>query len=642
MPHFATHLITLEKTIDRLGVIDPNFSTFFRDKDENLKMARWGAIGPDIFFWSFYEKHGGIEGLENTLFLGYKIMEPLEKIKEILEPIEDNLDEIKNFITGGVYEEVERLINTIKALLLTLGVDVVANTFDFLCWFELALAKGETEEQWYWFDMLHYRSTSEFAENLLFLANEEDNVSMKEKLIAFALGYRTHLATDIVGHPYVNRFSGGPYRTQWHRHFIGENMMDTWSWHEYKPDIGECQVEGEADELAFAGINENMEINSNTIKRVSSLFREALGKTYEGSRSPDVIDDEQMASLFAFMLEYMEKATNQGYLNIPTPQEPVVFHAIDELFESPPNIPNRSDEDVEWEDVFRGMVAFISWSIETLLELITLPVALAADLATFPLRWWLYQIELVLYDLYKTLHKLLALQGYVIPFHDEILDPDLTSFRFQPEFSREYPKRRNAPVIPNSSGEPEPIEAPVPPPPSRGHHLKYPESGVEKRTTISSFYLEDEHPSIFIDSSDQDLAEISKTVFKYAKCYSPYQPSSGPILGRLYTDELNKEFSIGSRPMGSASDLGSIFIQKALQEQNLYDVLGVTSDNCTDLSDLNDLDFAKWDFNLDADRGFGWKCWRADSIEPSCAPNEHYCGWNPTKINISKYLKGDD
>lgn len=94
--------------------------------------------------------------------------------------------------------------------------------------------------------------------------------------------------------------------------------------------------------------------------------------------------------------------------------------------------------------------------------------------------------------------------------------------------------------------------------------------------------------------------------------------------------------------MGSASDLGSIFIQKALQEQNLYDVLGVTSDNCTDLSDLNDLDFAKWDFNLDADRGFGWKCWRADSIEPSCAPNEHYCGWNPTKINISKYLKGDD
>src|SRR5215471_18823951 len=49
---------------------------------------------------------------------------------------------------------------------------------------------------------------------------------MRKRLKAYALGWMTHLATDVTGHPFVNEKSGGPYRTHWQRHHLVENHMD--------------------------------------------------------------------------------------------------------------------------------------------------------------------------------------------------------------------------------------------------------------------------------------------------------------------------------------------------------------------------------------------------------------------------------
>ena len=43
---------------------------------------------------------------------------------------------------------------------------------------------------------------------------------------AYALGYLTHLATDVTGHAFVNAISGGPFRTHWQRHHLVENHID--------------------------------------------------------------------------------------------------------------------------------------------------------------------------------------------------------------------------------------------------------------------------------------------------------------------------------------------------------------------------------------------------------------------------------
>src|SRR5262249_50426179 len=44
--------------------------------------------------------------------------------------------------------------------------------------------------------------------------------------IAFAMGWTSHCATDVTGHPFTNAKSGGPFRLHWQRHHLVENHMD--------------------------------------------------------------------------------------------------------------------------------------------------------------------------------------------------------------------------------------------------------------------------------------------------------------------------------------------------------------------------------------------------------------------------------
>ena len=79
-------------------------------------------------------------------------------------------------------------------------------------------------EKWWWFDALHYRKTGQLAAALL-----EQTRDMTSPLHLYAMGYLTHVAADTVGHPYVNLFSGGPYRAQAQRHKTGENYQDVFN-----------------------------------------------------------------------------------------------------------------------------------------------------------------------------------------------------------------------------------------------------------------------------------------------------------------------------------------------------------------------------------------------------------------------------
>ena len=68
--------------------------------------------------------------------------------------------------------------------------------------------------------MLHYRNTGEFGRNLV------ANATTAQQR-AYAYGYLSHIATDSVGHAYVNQIVGGPYRMHIQRHVTVENFMDS-------------------------------------------------------------------------------------------------------------------------------------------------------------------------------------------------------------------------------------------------------------------------------------------------------------------------------------------------------------------------------------------------------------------------------
>ena len=95
------------------------------------------------------------------------------------------------------------------------------------------------DKLFYWSDMFHYRRTNEFACDLFrrAVANGYDADAGRvdkdpaaqfgyEQGLAYALGWMTHIGTDVTGHPFVNEKSGGPYRLHWQRHHLVENHMD--------------------------------------------------------------------------------------------------------------------------------------------------------------------------------------------------------------------------------------------------------------------------------------------------------------------------------------------------------------------------------------------------------------------------------
>jgi hypothetical protein len=87
--------------------------------------------------------------------------------------------------------------------------------------------------------MVHYRRTTEIAKNLIRQAeairdsaegDRADNQQKFEQLLAFALGWLTHVGTDTVGHSFTNTQCGGPYRNHPQRHHLIENHMDAWNY----------------------------------------------------------------------------------------------------------------------------------------------------------------------------------------------------------------------------------------------------------------------------------------------------------------------------------------------------------------------------------------------------------------------------
>ena len=99
-------------------------------------------------------------------------------------------------------------------------------------------------DEWSWFDILHSRRTGEFAATLLDVARGkrpgfDGETRERPRLFAYAVGYLSHLAADVVGHAYVNSIVGGPYRIQQaQRHTTQEKIMDVWAYDHYFRNSG--------------------------------------------------------------------------------------------------------------------------------------------------------------------------------------------------------------------------------------------------------------------------------------------------------------------------------------------------------------------------------------------------------------------
>jgi hypothetical protein len=125
-------------------------------------------------------------------------------------------------LTGGLSETVGNITGELSGILITALENFVTGQRDWWSFFDLGLNKGFDEQAFFWSDMLHYRDTGQFARAIW----KNADAANSDQARAYALGYNTHLATDVTGHTFVNSISGRPFRLHWQRHHLVENHMD--------------------------------------------------------------------------------------------------------------------------------------------------------------------------------------------------------------------------------------------------------------------------------------------------------------------------------------------------------------------------------------------------------------------------------
>ncbi|MHA6324113.1 hypothetical protein [Roseivivax sp. CAU 1753] len=83
---------------------------------------------------------------------------------------------------------------------------------------------------WRGWEYMRWKATGDFAAELLKQADGTGD----DQLRAYAYGYMTHVGGAAIGEPFCNSITGGPYRTHWWRNKYVRNHVDAWTHGRYQ------------------------------------------------------------------------------------------------------------------------------------------------------------------------------------------------------------------------------------------------------------------------------------------------------------------------------------------------------------------------------------------------------------------------
>ena len=111
---------------------------------------------------------------------------------DTIEPIKTAIDDA---VSAILPDDLEALLNELGDTVGTLGsallaklAEIVTNEVDLFYPFYPKIQKGAPENEWYWFDFLHYRRTGRFCSTMWRLARDSGD----EDLMRYCLGYASH------------------------------------------------------------------------------------------------------------------------------------------------------------------------------------------------------------------------------------------------------------------------------------------------------------------------------------------------------------------------------------------------------------------------------------------------------------------
>jgi len=666
MPGPGTHILVSDKVAERLralqswpygaGSVGNNNppGSIAQLAREHPNYYALGAIGPDLFFFlpDFRDHRAGpLIGVVHLLNELYKKLDEwvLEDWERYFGPVSENMDEAVSRLTGDLSTVVSDIMSSLSSLLINALIDLVAQSHDWWGLFSLGLNVGFDNKAFFWSDMLHYRKTSLFGNCLWSLAeqraNEPDDDARlwSNRLKAYALGYMTHLATDTAGHPFVNEKAGGPFRTHWQRHHLIENHIDAKTYDDehgtavnynmftesalhyriaFSDDGGTARSlppypPGDHTIRGLYVRRRHLDLDSEMPPDLAKLLFEAMDKAYQTSSQPQVGDPTYVQSrtspdiisgdgrpdvgtiqeTYLTLFRYLKMSTLDGFSH-EKPMPPDVFPNLDfpQLTDPHDDEPGEADDDMSFWDWVLAILRFILWIVAVAIWLATILPAIVLDLGTYgPRLLAYYTIELPLFLLLKAERSVMVMTGYFHPMQDEI-DLGLIQIANNNHGNFLQLLADVDDILGTGLHVGAPTAEPVPDP-NYPHQTKfetegllntlvshssdeyhhpwdYPETPVEICPTFSGPWRAGDLPSVLVANN---VPVNEGLVQKYTEAATPFD-----------TDTISSaEVTVGNH-MGDPVNFSSFLMWQ-----------------------LARADIAKGvaDWNLDADRGYAYKCW---------------------------------
>jgi hypothetical protein len=606
MPGPASHITLIELQTLRAQNQPQTYAGAVIDALVNhRKHAALGAIGPDMIFWADW---GEYTPVVNTIFDIYKtIDEVYEELAAIWQPIGDAIDKTVNTLTGGLANELSETVALLEGIIQSAIIKLITDQIDVLSFLKpdmQVFGSQSKVKDWNWLDYTHHRWTGEFGRALVRRAHQSSDASLR----AYALGWLSHVTADVVGHPYVNTAVGGPYRSHWQRHFIQEKFMDTWVWGFYHPGglvMPASVLPGEIpfDYSTWTNINGSslhalIDVGNDMPVPLQKLIVQALGDVYLPKTHPNVkgtipfLKEEHINRAYQMLFTGLEIMTSKDRF-LPRPEPPSVFND-----DAPPTFPTpgggsgggsggSSGGSFSLAALLLAILDFIKDLFEYIHDLLLWLVSQITFPLTYPIRYALYLLQLALYEIYRQYRWALCLSGYAYPDPDQLFNPLAQQF-INPMVAVAQMPRREFPAeqenclffpagcpLPATPGCVEPDAA------TSGPYTRFP-------LNYPYWFIEGEPTSEAIEKALADADTPEQTIDIIRGLF----PSAAGVTGPTQYN--------GS--LGSAIDF---FLRRAKE---------VAADNGGE----SQLKLPDW--NLDGDRGYGFKCWQVTANDLEVPP----------------------
>lgn len=417
MPSLFSHFTILDNLINNY----PISAKARKVLKENEPYSYWGSVGPDFLF--FYPADWN-PVIKTFLEFYYTYDDLTEEVLGVFKSAEEIYaapdNRLKDMLTGGVYGELQSTLGSLVTVFSAKIAEILTNQVDL---FEIVTPPMHTKyteqerKEWWWMDIAHHVKPMDFMRTLW------SNAGNNEKFQAYAYGYLSHVGSDVIGHGYVNAIVGGPYRNHWRRHTLVEKCLDTHIWYYY------FNGQSISDSQAYKRIHFDNAPYSfpNLPDDLADYISRCLKDTYSAMPIDSGIPNpEEIKLMYSYFYKWAKSASSKSLLNLPPPPPdfdwwdlPDDIRNVLDSIGAPPNITNPPLSDLgnvkDWKRFFVSLFKFISWALTAITTIIAIPVYVLMRVLTTPLRYIIWLLQKLIYEIYESSRIALSLAGLVHP-----------------------------------------------------------------------------------------------------------------------------------------------------------------------------------------------------------------------------------